>query len=313
MENTKVWAPIVVLGIILVGFFCFSYFEKVDKANASFLNSQLITEQAHQSLVARQQMLESRGRSAADNQTAVQRLKSADDRLKAAEQLMVDADKKQRQTEGDMNYLVRAMPTIRQKAWEAAIGTEFTELILENGKVLKSAKIRKVADDFVTFIHAEGIGSIQIADLPKELQSRFDLGESSLMRRLKQLADSLLAKLEKKPIVSAPPSPSLSPPAASAMSEADAKRYKELKFREADLQAKLAAAKQNHWNWQTHLQRLTAEISNAKERGVPTTAFREDYQKASGSAAASLSGIQVIDADLRKVQAEIDLLKVRTL
>ncbi len=84
MENTKVWAPIVVLGIILVGFFCFSYLEKVDKANASFQNSQLITEQAHQSLVARQQMLESRGRSAAENQTAVQRLKSADDRLKAA-------------------------------------------------------------------------------------------------------------------------------------------------------------------------------------------------------------------------------------
>ena len=313
MENTKVWAPIVVLGIILVGFFCFSYFEKVDKANASFQNSQLITEQAHQSLVTRQQMLEARGRSAAENQTAVQRLKSADDRLKAAEQLMADADKKQRQTEGDMNYLVGAMPTIRQKAWEAAIGTEFAELKLENGKVLKSAKIRKVADDSVTFIHAEGIGSIPIADLPKELQSRFDLGESSLLRRLEQLAESLVAKVEKKPLLSAPPSPSSSPPAASGMSEADAKRYKELKFREADLQAKLAAAKQNQQNWQTHLQRLTTEISNAKERGVPTTGLREDYQKASGSAAASLSGIQAIDADLRKVQAEIDILKVRTL
>lgn len=309
MENTKVWAPVIVLGLFLAGFFVYTYFEKVDKANVEFQNAKLITAQAQDSLTGRQQMLEYRQKLAVQNQAALKRVQNAEARVKTAEELQANADKKQRLIEGDLKYWLVAMPTAIQKTREAAIGTEFPELTLQSGKVLKSAKIRKVEEGSVSIIHAEGVGSIDAAELLPELQKKLDLGQAPLLMRLKQVQDSLADKtiVADQPPQAASPAPQTQ---SGSKSVEDAK-LKALKYRESDLQTKLNAAQLNMRNWQAHLQSISTQISSNQARGVPTSKLRDDYQSASAQAAAAQAGIVMIEGDLKKIQVEIDLLNKR--
>lgn len=305
--ETRAWAPITVLAFIMAGVFAFYYLEKVDKANADFQNSKLITEQAHESLRVRHEMVEARKKIAADHNAMLQKIQSAEARMKTLEQTQADADKKQRSVEGDLKYWIGAMPAIRQKVWQAAASSKLGDVTLQSGKILINAEIRKVEDDSISFIHSEGIGSITLESLPKDLIARFDLGGSSLVRQFAQFQESLVEKpKDAAPAVQAATAAAAAP--SPGMSDMDKLKLKDLMFRQADLQSKISAAEQNKINWDSQATRISYEISNNKSRGVPTTKLREDYQKAQAQTSANAAAVQSYQADLRKVAIEISLL-----
>lgn len=308
MEN-RAWAPIAVLVFIMAGVFAFYYLEKVDKANAEFQNAKLITEQAHESLRVRHEMVESRKKTAADHNAMLQKIQTSEARLKALEQTQADADKKQRSVEGDLKYWIGAMPSIRQKVWQAAAGAKLGDVTLQSGKSLKNAEIRKVEQRSISIIHSEGIGTIALDDLPKDLIARFDLGDSSLVRQFEQFQESLAEKPKNAAPV-APAAPAAAP-SASGMSAMDEVRLKDLKFRQADLQSKISASRQNKNNWDDQASRISSQISDSKSRGVPTTRLREDYQKAQAQAQANAAAVLTFEAELRKILVELDILSAK--
>lgn len=308
MEN-KAWAPILVLLFIMSGVFAFYYLEKVDKANADFQNAKLITDQAHESLRARHEMMESRKKLAADHNAMLQKIQVAETRQKTLEQTQADADKKQRSVEGDLKYWIGAMPSIRQKIWQAASGAKLGDITLQNGKSLKNAVIRKVEEKSISIIHSEGIGTIPFDDLPKDLTARFDLGDNSLVTQFAQFQESLAEKPETAAQVAhAAPASAPSAPGMSAMDEV---RLKDLKFRQADLQSKISASRQNKNNWDDQASRISSQISDSKSRGVPTTRLREDYQKAQAQSQANAAAVLTFEAELRKILVELDVLNAK--
>lgn len=310
MDNGKIWAPILVLGLILGGVFVFSYFEKVDKANANFHYAKLFLEQSNESLTTRQQIIEARGRVSSQNEAMLQKLKLAQAKLQAAEKKQSDADTKQRLIEGDLKYLVKSMPSTVQKVRDGAMGKEYPELKLLNGKVLKGAKMRKVEDLSISFIHSEGIGSIPAEDLPTEMLAQFDVGDNSIVKRLNKLEQALVDKIPAPTInvetaTTAQPVPQSS---FGSMSEKDAAKLKELKFKLTDYESKLKAANQIEQGWSKQVTAYTVQIERNQQRGVPTTKLREEQQKISALAAQALSQVNFLDAERRKTQTAIDLL-----
>lgn len=115
--EARAWPPIIVLLVVIVGAFGFYYLDKVDKANADYQNAKHITQQAHEGLRGRHEMLEVRRKIASQRDAMQQKIQAVEARLAVHEKSLADADKKQRVIEGDLKYWRDAMPSIRQKVW----------------------------------------------------------------------------------------------------------------------------------------------------------------------------------------------------
>jgi SUMO ligase MMS21 Smc5/6 complex component len=101
-----------------------------------------------------------------------------------------------RRITGDIKYLSLSMQEAVEKVRKAAIGTQVEELKLEGRESLKNARILKITDNSVTFLHEDGVANIQIETdkLPSEWLQRYDLGSASMRKRLKQLEGRVSAK-----------------------------------------------------------------------------------------------------------------------
>ncbi len=72
----------------------------------------------------------------------------------------------------------------------------FPEIKLTDGRILKDAKVRKVEETQVSFMHSEGIGSVPVAQLPASVLEQLDLGNSSLTTAMDITAAGLMAKTQ---------------------------------------------------------------------------------------------------------------------
>ncbi|MCB1278374.1 hypothetical protein [Prosthecobacter sp.] len=102
-------------------------------------------------------------------------------------------DQKQRKLEGEIKYLSASMKTIVEKVRADAIGTTIVELKLPGRPALKNAKILKISDDSITFLHEDGVANLKVKaeELPSEFVQKFDLGPGSISRRLLRLMDEI--------------------------------------------------------------------------------------------------------------------------
>lgn len=301
--ETRAWAPIIVLLIVIVGAFGFHYLDKVDKANADYQNAKHITQQAHEGPRGRHEMMEVRRKIASQHDAIQQRIRTAETRLAAQEKAMEEADKKQRTIEGDLKYWREAMPSIRQKVWQAAAGNKIGDVALLSGKTLKNVEIRRVEETAVSLSHSDGIGTVGLDELPRDLVAKFDLGDMSLVRQFEQLNESLMVK----------PQNTITDESAAKMPRAgepvvDEAKLKALKIKEADMLSKISAAKQAKASWDRQVFRIYEQINDSKNRGVPTTRLRDEYQKVQAQASASAAVVLGYEAELRKIKAALDIL-----
>jgi outer membrane murein-binding lipoprotein Lpp len=98
-------------------------------------------------------------------------------------------DQKQRKLEGEIKYLSASMKATVEKARSSAIGTVIPELKLPERSALKNAKILKVSDDSITFLHEDGVANLQVKaeELPAEFVQKYDLGPNSISKGLLRL------------------------------------------------------------------------------------------------------------------------------
>jgi outer membrane murein-binding lipoprotein Lpp len=127
-------------------------------------------------------------------------IKTAKDKLDQLEARMTEVirqrdllDTKERKLTGEIKYMADSMAAAVEKIRSAAIGTEISELRLAERPALLNAKILKITDDAISFLHEDGVASLHVKtnDLPMEFVQKYDLGTKSIHRSLQRLKDEL--------------------------------------------------------------------------------------------------------------------------
>ena len=98
-------------------------------------------------------------------------------------------DQKERRLTGEIKYLTDSMTGVVAKLRSSAIGTVIPELKLLGRPALRNAKIFKITDDAISFLHEDGVANLRATteELPLDLVKKYDLGEKSLSQRLQKL------------------------------------------------------------------------------------------------------------------------------
>jgi hypothetical protein len=101
-------------------------------------------------------------------------------------------DPLERKLSGEIKYLAPSMLNAVGKARAAAVGTVVQELRLPGRPVLKNAKILKIEDNSITFLHEDGVANLRLQadDLPAEMIQQFDMGSNGLAKQLRRLVES---------------------------------------------------------------------------------------------------------------------------
>ncbi len=104
-------------------------------------------------------------------------------------------DTQERKLIGEITYLTGSMTAVVEKARSSAIGTVIPELKLPGRPALHNAKIFKITDDSVSFLHEDGVANLNVKadELPVEIVQKYDLGPKSLHKGLQNLMNQLSA------------------------------------------------------------------------------------------------------------------------
>lgn len=102
-------------------------------------------------------------------------------------------DSKQRKLTGEIKYLADSMAVTVENVRTAAIGTVIPELRLPGRPALRNAKIFKINDDSISFLHEDGVANLQVKseELPREFVQKYDLGPKSVHGGLERLVQEL--------------------------------------------------------------------------------------------------------------------------
>ena len=127
-------------------------------------------------------------------------IKTAKDKLDQLEARMTEVirkrdllDTKERKLTGEIKYMADSMAAAVENTRTFAIGTVIPELRLPGRSALHNAKIFKINDDSVSFLHEDGVANLQAKtdELPMEFVQKYDLGPKSIHGGLQHLIDEL--------------------------------------------------------------------------------------------------------------------------
>ncbi len=127
-------------------------------------------------------------------------IKTAKDKLDQLEARMTEVirqrdllDTKERKLTGELKYMTASMAVAVENTRTFAIGTVIPDLRLPGRSALHNAKIFKINDDSVSFLHEDGVANLQAKsdELPVELVQKYDLGPKSIHGGLQHLIDEL--------------------------------------------------------------------------------------------------------------------------
>lgn len=96
----------------------------------------------------------------------------------------------------EFTVLAASMNDAATKVRTNEAGLTFPEIKLTDGRVLTDAKVRKIEETQVSFMHSAGMGNVPASQLPPALQDQFDLGASSLTSAIDVTAAALIAKTQ---------------------------------------------------------------------------------------------------------------------
>lgn len=128
-------------------------------------------------------------------------IKAAKDKVDQLEARMTEVirqrdllDIKERKLTGEIKYMADSMAAAVEITRTFAIGTVIPELRLPGRSALYNAKIFKINDDSISFLHEDGVANLQAKtdELPVEFVRKYDLGPKSIHRGLQNLIDELI-------------------------------------------------------------------------------------------------------------------------
>jgi len=100
----------------------------------------------------------------------------------ALQQKKMELEEKVANSTEELKKLAAAARAAVDKVQSAAAEQVIPELKLQDGKVLKDAKLRKIEPGQISFTHLDGIGSVPFSQLPMDLLERLDVGNDSLLK-----------------------------------------------------------------------------------------------------------------------------------
>lgn len=186
MSLSTFWKLSIYLTIIGSAYSGWQYYSNVQKARVDVAQ---LTDQLNQS----REFLQYQKQSWDKIEAARARLAEATAKKSALLQKKEELEVKSRSLEGEFKYLVKSTAEAVEKARVGGVNLTYPEVKLTDGKILKDAKIRKVEDRQISFIHTDGIGSIPYDLLPDELRTKFDMGNSSLAVELATLENNIFS------------------------------------------------------------------------------------------------------------------------
>jgi len=188
--ESKIWLMLILFGLFIGIGYTAHYLTSVDNANFAMLDHKNRLESVREMVATRRKSSEKMEQLVAKNRELATHHEVL---LKAKEVL----DTRYRKIESEIKYAAESIKNAVDKARSNAPGTELGEVALSNGKVLRNAKVRAVEADSVSFIHADGIGSIDAELLPAEIKERYDLGPQAIVLQMEQVRDIVLGVAKK--------------------------------------------------------------------------------------------------------------------
>lgn len=96
---------------------------------------------------------------------------------------------KERRLSAEISYESSSMTAVVEKVRAAAAGTMITELRLSGRSSLHNAKILKVHEDSIAFMHEDGVAGLRASaeELPPNFAQDYDLGANSISQMLQKL------------------------------------------------------------------------------------------------------------------------------
>ena len=158
------------------------YLSRTDKLNAQLA-------EAHSLVASAKEIAEARRLEWTQLKSARDKLDGALKRENAALQQREELDQKQRRLEGEIKYQADSTQGVVKGLRSAAIGTVIMEVKLPERTALKNAKILKINDNSISFLHEDGVANLQVKadELPSEFVQKYDLGSNSISQRLARL------------------------------------------------------------------------------------------------------------------------------
>lgn len=126
-------------------------------------------------------------------------------KIKADQAAATTASLKQQQESGEKNLktalaeftvLAASMNDAATKVRTSGASLTIPEIKLTDGRILKDAKVRKIEETQVSFMHSAGMGNVPVAQLPPSLLEQLDLGANSLTSAIDVTAAGLMAKTQ---------------------------------------------------------------------------------------------------------------------
>lgn len=177
METGKFFFIITFVCVVAGIFTGVNHLQGVDEANAQLIEAKRKVKELRETMKVRQDewaKIEAVGLKAKEAAAKEAPLVQELDELKA----------KFRRLEGDFKYLVKSVRSAVDKVRGVAVGEEYAEVKLSNGKVLKAAKIKKLDPMNVSFIHSDGFTIVPYDVLPDEIREKYDMGGNGLAEQL---------------------------------------------------------------------------------------------------------------------------------
>jgi septal ring factor EnvC (AmiA/AmiB activator) len=292
MDENKAWAPIIVLLVIMSGAFVLFYFDKVDKAAAELDVSMLQLQQAKAALESQQRLQSTRAAQAEKSKSLLLQIQSAEARLAEAEKKQDAAESKRRLIEGDLRYLSEAVRKQAATTLERIAETEFPEIRLSSGRVLKNVRLRKLDDTKCSFVHTDGIGTAMLSELPADLLERIDVGPAGIAIRLKELEVEL-------GLVAQP---------AQTASNGSSTRLEMVRRRMAELESRIASTTAHKNKLEDEVRDLGVKIIQMSGRGGSTFNLQTLRDVAEGNAGMTRNELTLLESELKKLRLENDKL-----
>lgn len=189
--ESKIWLIIILFGMVVGIGYAAHYLTSVDNANFAMLEQTSRLESVKETVGIRKKSWEKLEALVAKNREVA----AHHDVLVKAKDVL---DTRYRKVESEIKYAAESIKNAVDKSRSNAPGTELGDVTLTNGKVLRNAKVRAVETSVISFIHADGIGSIDVNLLPADIRERYDLGETSIVAEVEAVRDMILGSAKKK-------------------------------------------------------------------------------------------------------------------
>jgi len=314
MDESKVWAPLILLAILIGGTFLYRHLDLVDSANEAYVTTRDAVHTAEESLRVRQNQWDGISKAVGE---ARARLAAATEKHDKAAATNAEADKLQRKVENELNYLINSFAGSVERARSTALGTRLPSLVLADGKTLTNVQFKKFDDTGISLIHDGGFGSVPVSNLPNELVEQFDIGPNSIVNKARELkAEAARTPTADKTEVKPPPTavtamPEPTPVSASPKtgSNEDLEKLKKIQIKMATVEAQIKAVAANMKNWETAATRAAEMALEANFRGTPTSRHRADEANARLQINLCVQQTAQLEGELGRLRVEESALK----